>query len=52
PFQIRTPDRPPQRRTNRGCVERVVSMYAALFRRGMSLTPGGRHWGSNPGYCG
>ncbi|KAF8247929.1 hypothetical protein K440DRAFT_627866, partial [Wilcoxina mikolae CBS 423.85] len=49
---IQSPDQPPQRRTNRGYVERVVSMYPALLRSGTSLTPGGRHWGSNPGYCG
>ncbi|KAF8241439.1 hypothetical protein K440DRAFT_626371, partial [Wilcoxina mikolae CBS 423.85] len=50
--RIQSSDQPPQRRTNRGCVERVVSMYPVLLRSGKSLTPGGRHWGSNPGYCG
>ncbi|KAF8244412.1 hypothetical protein K440DRAFT_609701, partial [Wilcoxina mikolae CBS 423.85] len=48
--RVRPPDQPPQCRTNRGCVERVVSVYPALLRSGTSLTPGGRHRDSNPGY--
>ncbi|KAF8244156.1 hypothetical protein K440DRAFT_610598 [Wilcoxina mikolae CBS 423.85] len=49
---VRPPDQPPQRRTNRGCVERVVSMNPALLRSDTSLRPGGQAPGFETRVCG